>query len=191
MLEAVLMPDWELRYYSYNATWADGEEMASMRDGSGDDYFILFGAAGAVIKGRAAATPMGRFATEHGRPWPGVLDDLPREFEGFRLEPAFDVPSASFCIWNLREEAVWRVGSIDFPPGSDPDGSERLLKVLDGNPQTYHGWAEAYYERSISLEAVRRIYLVERLSDDLVRLLDPTVDLDRLIGDAAEIGYPR
>ncbi len=64
------------------------------------------------------------------------------------------------------------MGSIDFPaPGSDPDGSERLLKVLDGNPQTYHEMGpRPTTERSISLEAVRRIYLVERLSDDLVRL---------------------
>lgn len=32
MLDAILSPDWESRYYSFNAGWADGEEMASMRN---------------------------------------------------------------------------------------------------------------------------------------------------------------
>jgi len=41
-LDAIISPDWEYRYYSFNSKWADGEMMASMRNGSGDDYFILF-----------------------------------------------------------------------------------------------------------------------------------------------------
>lgn len=42
MLDAILTPDRESRYYSFDATWAEGEEMASMRDGSGDEYSIVF-----------------------------------------------------------------------------------------------------------------------------------------------------
>ena len=37
MLDAILEPDWELRYYSFNSHWGEGEMMASMRDGSGDE----------------------------------------------------------------------------------------------------------------------------------------------------------
>jgi hypothetical protein len=51
MLDAIIAPDWEDRYYSYNRNWCAGEEMASMRNGSGDDWFILFGEFGAAIKG--------------------------------------------------------------------------------------------------------------------------------------------
>jgi hypothetical protein len=36
MLDAILSPDWEYRYYSFNAAWGAGEEMGSMRDGCGD-----------------------------------------------------------------------------------------------------------------------------------------------------------
>lgn len=49
MLDAILCPDWEGRYYSFKAGWAAGEEMASMRNGSGDEYSIVFSAAGAYV----------------------------------------------------------------------------------------------------------------------------------------------
>jgi hypothetical protein len=35
MIEAVVCPEWQYRYYSFNAGWAPGEEMASMRNGMG------------------------------------------------------------------------------------------------------------------------------------------------------------
>jgi hypothetical protein len=42
MLDAILSPTWDYRYYSYNAQWDMNEEMASMRNNSGDHFFILF-----------------------------------------------------------------------------------------------------------------------------------------------------
>ena len=38
MLDAILMPEWEYRYYSFNALWGEGEMMGSMRDGAGDEF---------------------------------------------------------------------------------------------------------------------------------------------------------
>ena len=38
LLDAILMPDWEYRYYSFDANWSDEEMLASMRDGSGDAF---------------------------------------------------------------------------------------------------------------------------------------------------------
>lgn len=41
VLDAILCPDWEYRYYSFNSRWGFGDEMASMRNGSGDEWFPL------------------------------------------------------------------------------------------------------------------------------------------------------
>jgi len=41
MLDAIMSPEWAYRYYSFDSKWGEGEMMASMRDGSGDEYFIL------------------------------------------------------------------------------------------------------------------------------------------------------
>jgi hypothetical protein len=38
ILEAVLSPEWEHRYHSFNDHWSEKESMASMRNGSGDEY---------------------------------------------------------------------------------------------------------------------------------------------------------
>ncbi|MFD6400224.1 hypothetical protein [Nocardia sp. NPDC060249] len=46
MLDAVLSPEWADRYYSYDAAWGATEELASMRNSSGDNWFIVFCAAG-------------------------------------------------------------------------------------------------------------------------------------------------
>src|SRR6185369_15285801 len=83
MLDAILSPDWEYRYYSFNSNWAPDEMMASMRNGSGDEYFILFNSIGAIIKGFDHESPMSPSASQSQATWPGVLDDVPTEFQGF------------------------------------------------------------------------------------------------------------
>src|SRR5689334_5634570 len=42
MLDAILSPEWEFRYYSFDSKWSPGEQMGSMRDGGGDDFFAHF-----------------------------------------------------------------------------------------------------------------------------------------------------
>lgn len=49
-LDALMSEEWQYRYYSFNAAWAPGERMASMRNGSGDDWFIVFAPAGVFVK---------------------------------------------------------------------------------------------------------------------------------------------
>lgn len=41
-VEAIVCPDWEERYFSYNSKWSEREEMASMRDGCGAEWFAWF-----------------------------------------------------------------------------------------------------------------------------------------------------
>lgn len=53
VLDAILERDWQFRYYSFNAAWAADEQMGSMRNGSGDEFFALFNAAGCWLKGFA------------------------------------------------------------------------------------------------------------------------------------------
>jgi hypothetical protein len=59
-LDAILSPDWQYRYYSFNRHW-DREartRMASMRNGSGDDCFLLFFPDGtAALKGYDHESP--------------------------------------------------------------------------------------------------------------------------------------
>jgi hypothetical protein len=191
MLDAIMMPDWEYRYYSFDANWSDEEMLASMRNGSGDSFFILFNSSGAIIKGFAHESAMAAHTADTGEIWPGVLDGVPPEFEAVLNDPALVPEETTFCIWRKRGDARWQTGKIKFPEAEDPDGSEELLSILDGKPETYATWASEYYERTIPVDAVKAVYAHEPLTQKLVSRLNPDCRFEDLEGDIDEIGYHR
>lgn len=164
--------------------------LASMRNSSGDDYFILFNAHGAIIKGFAHESPMSPYATDTGKPWPGVLDDIPTEFDNFLSEPAFSIGDVTFCLWRRYTDTSWQMGTIHYPAGRDPDGSEELLSILDGEPTTYSEFAEEYYEQDIDTVVIEHIYQHRPLTDDIISALNTDISSEELQADIEEIGYP-
>ena len=191
MLDAIMSLDCESRGYSFNSKWGADKMMASMHQRSGDEYFILFNFYGAIMKGFTFESPMNPYATESGKPWPGVLDGVPDEFKDFLAEPAFTIEDATFCIWRRYIDSSWQVGSIDYPEGDDSDGSEALLRIFDGQPPTYKEFAEEYYEREVDLSAIEHVYQHKPLTSEIVAALNADVSLDELKADIEEIGYPK
>jgi len=191
MLDAIKSPEWEYRYYSFNSKWDEGEMMASMRNGSGDEYFILFDSHGAIMKGFDHESSMSPWSTEEEKLWLGIFDDVPPEFQSFLSEPAFSIPETTFCIWRRYIDPSWQVGRINYPDEDDPDGSEYMLSILDGQPSTYKEFAESYYEKSLDLEAIEQIYRHEPLTNKIVARLNDGIALESLITDVEQIAYPK
>jgi hypothetical protein len=189
-LDAIMMDDWEYRYFSFDANWGEGEMLASMRTGSGDSYFILFNSFGAVIKGYGHESPMAEYTVDSGKVWQGVLDELPPEFEAVLTDPAMVAEETSFCIWRKYSDSHWQTGKIEFPEGEDPDGSEDLLFMLDGTPKTYQQWAREYYEKDVPLDAVKAVYEHKPLTQQLVSSLNSERRFEDLESDLDEIRYP-
>ena len=195
MVEAILGPEWGDRYYSFDAHWSETESMASMRNGSGDEYSIVFSAAGAYVRGFAHESPMSPYAGDG--PWPGVLDEVPEVFRPCVEEPAFSdgegMPVLTVCMWREARDDHWRAGTIDFPDVAtgDPDGSAYLFGLLaDRSAEAFQEWAEDYYEVPVDLEAVRHVFSSRPLTAAVVRALNPEITPADLAEDAAEIGYP-
>ncbi len=160
--------------------------MGSMRNGSGDDYFILFTAAGAAIKGYAHEYPM----ASPGAPPTGMFDGFPAGIEEFLTEPAFTMENTTFCLWCLNG-GEWSTGPVQFPhEHDDPDGSEFLLELLTGAPEQYQEYARDYFEVDVPLSTIKSIYAHERLTEAMVQALNPETCLNDLAADLAEIGYP-
>ncbi|MFD8378324.1 hypothetical protein ACFV2X_07185 [Streptomyces sp. NPDC059679] len=196
MLEAVLSPEWADRYYSFDAHWSETETMASMRNGSGDEYSIVFSAAGAYIRGFAHESPMSPYAGDG--PWPGVLDDVPEVFRACVEEPAFSdedgMPVITTCIWREPGDDGWKTGTIDFPEEAtgDPDGAEYLFRLLvDRSAEAFQRWAEDYYEAPVNVRAVRHVLSSRPLTKGMVSALNPEITLTDLAGDITQIGYPQ
>ena len=195
MLDAILSPEWEYRYYSFNSRWGPDQELASMRNGSGDEYAIVFSSAGAWIRVFDHESPMSPWGLEPPRPWPGVLDMVPAAFRAFVDEPAFvldGVPMVTACLWRQTGVDRWHAGVFEAPAGGgDPDGSEWLLELLlDESPEAYQRFAEDYYEFPVDPAAVREVYALRPLTQELVATLNSELSLADLAGDVAEIGYP-
>ncbi|MFI5680052.1 hypothetical protein [Streptomyces cellulosae] len=192
MAEMLLNPDGE-RYYSFSATWSQTEEIASMRNGSGDEFDVVFSRAGAYGRGFDHESPMSPYANDG--PWPGVVDSVPRVFRKYVVEPAFTdegIPSVTACLWREAGSDRWQAGEIDFPDGyADPDGADWLFQLLTTpTPEAFKEFAEDYYETTVDLDAVRRVYSLRPLDRQTVRALNGTVSLKAVVDAAAAIGYP-
>jgi hypothetical protein len=187
MLDAVLMPDWQYRYYSFDAHWGKDEMLGSMRDGAGDEFFAVFNARGAFLKGFVHDSPAAETRLCSDR----FYSDLPACFVKYSREPAFSIKDVTFCVWRLIDHSAWDHAKVDLPIAHDPDGSASLLSMLDGAPETYRAWAGEYYGRDIPIEAVETLYAHRALTDEVVAALNPQQSVKGLEPDIAEIGYGR
>ncbi|CCH29615.1 hypothetical protein ABZ816_15295 [Actinosynnema sp. NPDC047251] len=195
MVEAILNPDNEYRRHGYDARWSGARELAWMDNGAGDEYSVVFSAAGAYVRGFDHHSPMSPFVAEP-RPWPGVLDSVPEVFHDWVREPSFadedGLPRVTACLWREPGDDRWRTGDVDFD-GTDevPDGADYLFGLLiDGTPEGYRDWARDYYETPVDLDAVRHVYALRPLTPGVVAALNPEVTPAGLENAVTAIGYP-
>jgi hypothetical protein len=196
MLDAILSPEWEYRAYSFDAHWSPDQEMASMRDGCGNDYSIVFCPAGAFARGFDHESPMTPYRHTPLTLWPGLLDSIPAVFQPQAHERAFSDPDgtlrATVCFWREVSDPAWNYGPVEVPTGrEDADGASWLFTGLtDSSPQAYRQFAQDYYELDVDLAAVRHLYALEPLTEEVVAALNPDVNLASLEQDRMQIGYP-
>lgn len=182
MLDAIISPEWEYRYYSFNSAWGDGEMMGSMRNGSGDDLFVLFSAAGAFVKG---------FSHEQWEEFPvdEAYREVPACFAEAVSEPAFSPEQVTLCCWYAEVRGVWEEAAIP-PFDSEENGSADMLSEIDGDATKYVEFAKEYHEIAVDEEAVRSIYLHAPMTVELAKSVNAEIDYGALISDLEEIGYP-
>ncbi|MFI6297988.1 hypothetical protein ACIBEJ_40800 [Nonomuraea sp. NPDC050790] len=70
MLDAVMTD--EFPYFRFDARWGDGWEMASMDNGSGDAFSIVFAGEGALVRGFDHESVLSPFVADPVAVWPGV-----------------------------------------------------------------------------------------------------------------------
>lgn len=173
LLDSVLMQEWEYRYYSFNSQWSEGEEMSSMRDGSGNEFYILFRNSECCIK----------IIDKEINSTKGILNETrklqDRELafiDYFLSEPAFDPEYISFLFWNI--DGKWKhLGS----------GKTEFLNIFLHPESEYRKIAEDYYEKDISPPVLNKI-LKGSPDMDLFMQLNPELDLETFKNDLKEIG---
>ncbi len=170
--------------------------MASMRNGSGDEYSIVFSDAGAYVRGFDHESPMSPYAGDG--PWPGVVDEVPEVFGACVEEPAFadedGMPVVTACVWRRAGDDRWQAGTIEFPEDAteDPDGAAHLFQLLvDRSPEAFQRWAEDYCEIPVDLAAVRHVFSSRPLTEEVVRSLNSDIGMADLSGTSRRSGIRR
>jgi hypothetical protein len=176
MLDAILMPEWEMRYFSFNSKWGPGEMMGSMRDGQGSEFFFLFNAVGGAGKIYCKENALGANTAS-------ALAEVPRDFSSFLEETAFSINTATCYLWQRRGDSAWSVAPRNI-------AEIPLLAFVANQGEYYRTWAEGYYEVEPDVNPVRAIFRQQPLTEQLVTSLNPEAEMAAVLTDAQEIGYP-
>jgi hypothetical protein len=183
VIDSILAEDWLDRYYTYNSNWAENEEFGGMKNGQGDELLVLFKNDGCVINGMTHEY----YPKDKSK----LIKGLPEIYHEFIFgEPVHSI-GTTFCIWTNNEN-VWQIGQTeDFD-----DGSEEMLNIFDGNPQTYVDWAREYYEDRFlenenTLKVITDIYNGSLLTKSMVHTINKEIShWQQLTQDLIEINYP-
>lgn len=194
-LDAVLSPEWNYRYFSFDSRWDVDEQMASLRTGSGDDASITFTHAGAYLRGFDHESPLSPYMNDPVAPFPGLLERVPAALQDAVHDAAWQhdgVPVVTVSLWRLTGDDRWHVARAQDPPPGADDGSDWLFADLDGQPETYLRFATDYYEPDQPLDRsiVEHVYAHRPMTADLGQRLNPAIDWNTLREDLAAIGYP-
>lgn len=193
VLDAVLSPDPQYRYYTFDSRWSPTEETALMRSGSGDEYSIVFSREGAVAQGFDHESPLSPYQPGVEESWPGLFVGVPDSLAAALDEPAFlgtdGQRLVTVCFWRTSSDSSWQCGPVEQ---GEKDGADWLFQlVADGRPEAYLTFAEYVFDVALELDAIRHVYAQLPLTEEVVRSLNPEVQLSDLKDDIAEIGYPR
>jgi hypothetical protein len=198
VLDAIMCADWQYRYFSFDAEFAPGQALASMRNGSGDEYSITFSDQGAFLRGFDHESPLSPFIQTPPALWPGILAGLPAALATTAEEPALtlrSVPMVTVALWRLDGDKQWHHGQIAYLDAwaneyADPDGSDWLFAQLDGRGESYVQYASEYFKRQLPAETVTAVIEHHPLTAALVRSLNPEWSHHDLTADLNRIGYP-
>ena len=147
--------------------------MASLRDGSGNEWFAWF-------KNELFAYK--EYSKDDGISPSAKLDleTLGKEYSQFAGEAAFSMDRIS-AIGYIRNKTLVHLGIM----------AKRMITVnqaLRWDYSDYFGWAQEYYE--IQLPSDRQIAMWASPTDvTLAMEVNPDIDLDQLKGDFLEISY--
>jgi hypothetical protein len=189
-LDLILAPNWRPHFFSFNARWSPSEMMASLRDGGGNEWWLVFHGDGwAALKGWNRESPawnrhQGALATALQRAFPA-------DFKEFANEPAFTWNKTSFAYLHPIGASSWTRLNDLVGDAAEDAGEASLLAHLMCDPASYAAFASDYYETKVDAETVARIFALHPITAALVNRLNPSIAMADIAEELySEIQYP-
>ncbi|MCX4683881.1 hypothetical protein OG401_06070 [Kitasatospora purpeofusca] len=178
--------------HAFVRDWREGVDLATMDNGSGDQYAIVFDPAGVFLYGFDHESDASPWRDEDREHWPGLLDGLPAPLAHYAQTPEFQFEGffdATVCAWRECGAAEWRCGPVEFGP-EERDGAEELFGLLvDAGPEAYAGFAEDYFERPVDRGAVAAVLAGDPLTRRTVESLSAGADFGAVAARARAMGF--
>jgi hypothetical protein len=187
MLDALICPEFQYRYFTFDAAWGDDEQMGAMRNGDGDHWFLHLSDSGAALKGYVQElehSDTRALARE-------VQRRVPADFNAFLHEPSFAMDAVSYFYWRRSGDHAWT--KVAHPePGLTKcaDGSVDYLSILLAPADCYYDYATDYFECEPPIASIDHIYSMAPLTPAIVKSLNPQLSMAEAQAAAAAIGYP-
>lgn len=190
MLDAILDPAGNFRYFGFDQYWDDQQAMAEMRDGDGSHYFIMISNRQKDARPFAIGKLFAKSLTQTASA-PNITtiaNNAP--LQDFLDEDAFKHDQANLYFHQLAHESTWSAipAMANMP----------FLGFLSHQEAAYIPWARDYYqpdfepdsEITIDEQIVADIFAHKPLNKDMVQRLNPLVNIAQLVEDILDIGYP-
>ncbi|HBC3450894.1 TPA: hypothetical protein KDY51_004810 [Vibrio parahaemolyticus] len=172
LLNAIIEPEWEYRYFSYNSEWSGDEEMASLRDSCGGEWFIWF--SGDLV-GFKCTSPVDGLVDEFQQ----LLQAFPQCYSEFVREPAFTMQTGS-AAWYLHLDRLVKFG-FDI---NDLPTPETILKM---SASDFCAFADSTYEVELSQQIVQSIFDGDFNVESAIEL-NPEVEVSELLAELPQLG---
>ena len=190
VLDLILSPEWEDRFYSFDSKWRTGEQMASMRDGSGDSWHVVFSDKGwTALRGFVHESLA---AGEREALSRSLRAACPPELKGFTEEPAFDWKNTTVCYFHTGGESSWKRANDLTPHANVATSEDGLLGDLTQGAEGYVKHAQNYFEVQVPLELVQHVFAQKPITPEMVKRLNPGTEFSEIEEELfGKIGYPR
>lgn len=182
MIEAILMPEWEFRYFSFNKNWDSNQYMASLRDGEGSHYYILFNINSEIDE--IDIDCLGKIYDKDSSVNDNI-QNLIKSIDDFKLfldEVAFENDDATLYFYFNHNKGIWE--AVPY------EKNIPFLGVFKYKEEAYISWAEQYYEISIDRNTIKEFFEFKPLTQKMVSKLNPKLTIEDVLEDIYEIGYP-
>ncbi|UQZ32781.1 hypothetical protein C2I18_03935 [Paenibacillus sp. PK3_47] len=179
-LNIILCQEEWLRYHSVVQDWDADVCMAKIDNGAGDHLIILFSHEGSIIKGFDHESELSPYAQDEHKVFQGIYDDVPKELLSLLEDEAIEKDDVTFCIWRKNSDTNWHKGKVELPKGAS-DGSDFLVGCIFQTAEDFVEFATDYFELSLSLEVVAKIYDDFPITGEMIKILNPNCDVKEVL----------
>ena len=180
ILDMIMVPkedDW-LRLVNFYKT--DTEYGYILDNGSGDKLMVSFVDKGAMIIGFDHENELNQFAADE---WDsGFIEytyaNVPEAFTQLLSDEEKD--ETTFCMWST-DGTNWMQNEVEGNDG----GKEYLLGYICQNAESWCAWGEEYYDITVDLELVQKVYQGEMLENEDITKLNPECNVEEVLEEIA------